>query len=264
MRSGSWNYSQPVLTGLVASAVLMAPIPLVAHPIFRRAIADQVSAQTIPAPSTPSADYATYDDARMDGRRAVGRTALLSVWRSNTTENTIDVFPCDNSPGLASVHLSYPSTLRDHVRAMPTGSLHCARVHFRITGHQRFGGGLVGTVLAILDVEPIAADAPSDSTVDFTNIDDVNMAGSRARHRIAELQLYRSDTDDRRFTAHVCGDHGGFQSLHVSYSPALRDLVRDIPTSSVDGCRTVRVRLQRQDFMHTWSAELLTRPTPGQ
>lgn len=210
-----------------------------------------------PAVADLEADYQSLDDIRMDGAKAKGKTALLRVWRGNTEAKSFTAHSCGGAGGIAWVKLEFGQEHRDLVRAIPTSSRDCVRVHFRVTGRERFSKNIRGEVLAVLDVEPqVTQEAPEG--VDFVSMDDINMAGKAARGKIGLLEVWRGNTDDRGFTAHPCGEQGGIQFMKIHYSSDQREAVRELPTSSRDGCRSIRFKLRgRSRFGNTWDAELL-------
>jgi hypothetical protein len=213
-----------------------------------------------PGPSTasvPQVDYHAFDDIALDGRRAFGRAALFRVWRSNTEATQVTVHPCQEAAGLASVELTYSAALQDLVRALPTAdSDHCARVHFRIRSRDAMGV-VHGTLLAVLDVRAVAA-AATPPGVDFTTMDDISLAGTRARGRVAEFTIWRGETTDRTFDAFPCGSHGGLTAVRVVFAPAQRDAIRNMPTTSADACQRIRFRLTSRDSItNEWTATLL-------
>lgn len=72
------------------------------------------------------------------------------------------------------------------------------------------------------------ADKP-DPAADYKNIEDMNLDGKKAIGKTALVRMRRSDTSDRRFTAHSCTDKGTGNYANLEFEADQAKLVRAMP-----------------------------------
>ncbi len=133
---------------------------------------------------------------------------------------------------------------------------HCPRVVVKLTGKEPYTNDFKGEVQQILDVTPAEAEK-LPSGVDYVTMDDINIDGKKAAGKIAQLRMYRGNTEEKKFTAYPCGKSGGLNFLYVTFTPDQKDVVKDLSNSAL-ACQTVKVKLTTQQaYTSTWNAALV-------
>jgi hypothetical protein len=206
----------------------------------------------------PTTDYKSIDDAKLDGTKAYGKTVLLKVWRGSTDATSVTLFACGKSAG-SYLSATYSADKRPLVKAI-TPSIpmqgHCPRVVIKITGKETYTTDLKGELQQILDVTPAAPETLPPG-IDYVNIDDVNFDGKKAAGKIAQLRMYRSAPEEKKFTGYPCGKSGGLSFLYINFTPDQKDVVKDL-SASPSACQTVKVKLTtQQQYSNVWNAQLI-------
>jgi hypothetical protein len=208
----------------------------------------------------PVADYKSIDDAKLDGNKALGKTLFFRVWRGTTDASTVTLYGCGKLAG-GLLTATYSIDKRPLVKAIPAtipSQGHCPRVVIKLTKKEPYTNDFKGELQQIMDVTPADVD-PLPAGVDYVSMDDVNIDGKKAAGKIAQLRAYRSDLEEKKFTAYPCGRSGGagLNFLYVTFTPAQKDVVKDF-SSSIMTCETIKVKLTTQQaYSSTWNAQML-------
>ncbi len=205
----------------------------------------------------PTTDYKSLDDAKLDGAKAVGKTILIKVWRGSMEASTVTLYGCGKLAGSGMLQATYTADKRPLVKSIPTTipiQGHCPRAVIKLTGKQEYSTDFKGELQQILDVAPAEAEKLPDG-VDYVSMDDVTIDGAKAKGKVAQLRVYRGDTDEKKFTAYPC-KAAGLHFITINFKAEQKDLVKDIPTTPIT-CQPVKMKLTSQDFVGTWSAQLV-------
>lgn len=207
----------------------------------------------------PTTDYKTIDDAKLDGQKAIGKTILLKAWRGTTDATTVTLFACGKAGAGGFLSATYSVDKRALVKSIPASiplQGHCPRVVVKLTGKEAYTNDFKGELQQIMDVTPAEAEKLPPG-VDYVSMDDINIDGKKALGKIAQLRMYRGNTEEKKFTAYPCGKSGGLNFLYVNFTPDQKDVVKDL-SSSPSSCQTVKVKLTTQQaYTSTWNAALL-------
>ena len=207
----------------------------------------------------PTADYTSLDDAKADGPKAFGKTLFIRAWRANTDATTTTLFTCGKLGTGSFLTTTYAADKRALMKAIPPSipsQGRCPRVVIKITGKDGFTGDLKGELQQILDVTP-AEPEKLPPGVDYVSLDDVNIDGKKATGKIAQLKMYRSTPEEKKFTGYTCLKAGGINFLYVGFTPEQKDAVKDLSESSL-ACQTVKVKLTSQtSYSSVWNATLI-------
>jgi len=205
----------------------------------------------------PTTDYKSLDDAKLDGNKAFGKTILLKVWRGSTEASTVTLYGCGKLGGSGFLVASYAVDKRPLVKSIPTTipiQGHCPRAVIKLTGKQDYSTDFKGELQQILDVTPAEAEK-LPAGVDYVSMDDVTIDGKKAAGKVAQLRVYRGDTEEKKFTAYPC-KAAGLHFITVNFKPEQKELVKGLSSTPVT-CETVKMKLTNQDFVGTWSAQLM-------
>ncbi len=207
----------------------------------------------------PTTDYKTIDDAKLDGQKAIGKTLLLKVWRGNTDANTVTLFACGKAGTGGFLTATYSVDKRPLVKSIPASiplQGHCPRVVLKLTGKEAYTNDFKADLQQIMDVTPAEAEKLPPG-IDYVSMDDVNIDGKKAAGKIAQLRMYRGNTEEKKFTGYPCGKSGGLNFLYVTFSPDQKDAVKDLSSSAL-ACQTVKLKLTTQQaYTSTWNAQLV-------
>jgi hypothetical protein len=223
------------------------------------------SASKTPEPEDvpdPTTDYKSIDDAKLDGKKAYGKTMLLRVWRGSTDATKVTLFSCGKLGAGGFLSAKYDASQRNIVKAIPTTipiQGHCPRVVLKITGKEAYTNDLKGEVQQVLDVTAKEAEKLPPG-VDYVSMDDINIDGKKAAGKVAQLRMYRGDTEEKKFTAYPCGASGGggLNFLYVTFTPEQKEMVKGLSSSALT-CSPVKVKLTRQQaYSNTWNSELIS------
>jgi len=206
----------------------------------------------------PTTDYKSIDEAKLDGNKAIGKTLFLKVWRGTTDATSVMLYGCGKLTG-GFITVTYAIEMRPLVKAIPpTIPLqgHCPRVVIKLTGKEPYSNDFKGALSQIMDISPLPPETVP-AGVDYVSMDDVNIDGKKAAGKIAQLRAYRSDLEEKKFTAYPCGHSGGLNFLYVTFTPAQKDVVKEF-SNSIMSCETLKVKLMTQQaYSSTWTSQLL-------
>ncbi len=208
----------------------------------------------------PVADYKTIDEAKLDGNKALGKTLFFGVWRGTTDATTVTLFGCGKLAG-GLLTATYSIDKRPLVKAIPMtipSQGRCPRVVVKLTKREPITNDFKGELQQIMDLVPAEVD-PLPAGVDYVSMDDVYIDGKKAAGKVVQLRAYRSDLEEKKFTAYPCGRSGGagLNFLYVTFTPAQKDAVKDF-SSSIMTCETIKVKLTTQQaYSSTWNAQML-------
>lgn len=205
----------------------------------------------------PTTDYKSLDDAKLDGNKAFGKTLLVRVWRGSTEATNVTLFACGKLGAGGMLMAKYALEQRPLVKAIPTTipmQGHCPRAVIKLTGKQDYSSDFKGELQQIMDVTPAEAEKLPPG-VDYVSMDDVTIDGKKAAGKVAQLRVYRGDTEDKKFTAYPC-KAAGLHFITVAFAPEQKDSVKELSSTPVT-CQPVKVKLTKQDFVGTWTAQLL-------
>ena len=208
----------------------------------------------------PKADYTAIDDAKLDGNKANGKTMLLHVWRGQTTGKSVTLYVCGKMGSGGYLESKYKPEMRSLILAIPSTipMSGCPRVVVKITGKQPYSSTLTADMLQILDLTPVAAPTLPPG-VDYVSMDQINVDGTAAAGKIAQLKMYRGNTEEKKFTGYPCGDSGGggLNFVYVAFGPEQKQTVKDLSTTPMT-CDTVKVKLTtQQPYSDTWNVKLV-------
>jgi hypothetical protein len=207
----------------------------------------------------PTADYKSLDDAKADGSKAFGKTLFIRAWRGSTDATTTTLFACGKIGTGGFLTTTYSVDKRALVKAIPPTipfQGRCPRVVIKITGKETYGTDLKGSLEQILDVTP-AEPEKLPPGVDYVSMDDINIDGKKATGKIAQMKMYRGNTEEKKFTGYPCGKSGGLNFLYVTFTPDQKDTVKDL-SQSPSTCQQVKVKLtSQQAYSSTWNGALI-------
>lgn len=205
----------------------------------------------------PTTDYKSLDDAKLDGKKAYGKTILLRVWRGSTEASTVTLFACGKLGAGGMLQAKYELEQRPLVKSIPTTiplQGHCPRAVIKLTGKQDYSTDFKGELQQILDVTPAEAEKLPPG-VDYVSMDDITIDGKKAAGKVAQLRVYRGDTEEKKFTAYPC-KAAGLHFLTINFGPDQKDSVKDLSSTPLT-CQPIKVKLTKQDFVGTWTAQLV-------
>jgi hypothetical protein len=218
------------------------------------------SASSAPEPADlpdPTTDYKALDDAKLDGAKAYGKTILLRVWRGSTEATNVTLYACGKLGAGGFLQAKYTVEQRPLVKSIPTTipiQGHCPRVVLKLTGKQDYSSDFKGELQTIMDVLP-AEEPKLPAGVDYVSMDDITIDGKKAAGKVAQVKVYRGDTEEKKFTAYPC-KAAGLHFITVSFAPEQKEAVKGLSSTPMS-CESVKVKLTKQDFMGTWTAQLL-------
>lgn len=205
-------------------------------------------------PSAPpkGADFATFVDVGIEGPAAVGKTLETAVFRWQ--EQSLASCPhVDGYYGATLFVEAVPPKLQKTFGAILLKKEYeekgiCRVVRVRVVKVSEHS-----VTVELLDV---GKEVRSPDAVDYVSFDKLKLDGKKAYNKLARFEVWRGNTDSKKFVAYPCGKHGGIDWVDVRFKPSQQAAVSKIGTDTF-GCKKVKLKIKGKDGLGQLQAELL-------